>query len=78
MLYAKTAWWLPDDDAVARRDAALAAVAAGATGAADAVAGEGGSVGGERVRCRVYSVIDGGSAGAASPRVCSGSENVGL
>ena len=68
MLYAKTAWWLPDDDAVARRDAALAAVAAG----------EGGSVGGERVRCRVYSVIDGRSAGAASPRVCSGSENVGL
>ena len=51
MLYAKTAWWLPDDAAVARRDAALAAIAAGA------VAGEGGSDGaaaGERVRCRVY------------------------
>ena len=51
MLYAKTAWWLPDDAAVARRDAALAAIAAGT------VSGEGGSDGaaaGERVRCRVY------------------------
>ena len=77
MLYAKTAWWLPDDDAVARRDATLAAIAAGAVGAvgaADAVAGEGDRVGGERVRCRVYSVTHGHSVGAASSRVSGGSE----
>ena len=48
MLYAKTEWWLPDDAAVARRDAMLAEVA-GAEG------------GGERVRCKVYEV-DGGTA----------------
>ena len=74
MLYAKTAWWLPDDDAVARRDATLAAIAAGAVGAANAVAGEGDRVGGERVRCRVYSVIHGHSVGAASSRASGGSE----
>ena len=72
MLYAKTAWWLPDDAAVARRDATLAAIAAGTAGeggAAGAAAGEGGglggeggSFGGERVRCRVYSVLDGPSS----------------
>ena len=74
MLYAKTAWWLPDDAAVARRDATLAAIAAGTAGeggAAGAAAGEGGSLGGEggsfggeRVRCRVYSVLDGPSSAA--------------
>ena len=77
MLYAKTAWWLPDDAAVARRDTTLATIAAGAAGAAVAAASEGGSVGSERMRCRIYSVLDGHNAGAAPQNASSGSAAAG-